>query len=216
MSEREFLFRQWQYLLAGYTLSSDLKKAGESHFFDLWQAHNMPTRFYHNATHLVHLFSLLGEFEACFTLPRIMAWAVFFHDSVYDTRQSDNEQKSADYARRVMQELGCLQAEADRVYELILATQNHCTACTLPEFHYFLDADLSILGSLPDVYNQYSRAIRQEYAWVPDELYCVGRQKVLQNLLDKSSLYFTKPMQQRYEHQARQNIASEIDFLDKK
>jgi predicted metal-dependent HD superfamily phosphohydrolase len=73
-----------------------------------------------------------------------------------------------------------------------------------------VDADLAILGAPPEMYKVYARAIRREYAWVPDADYRVGRRAVLQRFLDRPRIFGTESLYQERELAARRNLAAEI------
>ena len=45
----------------------------------------------------------------------------------------------------------------------------------------FLDLDLAIIGTEPNKYLEYAKAIRKEYRWLGDRDYQRGRIKVLTN-----------------------------------
>jgi predicted metal-dependent HD superfamily phosphohydrolase len=76
-----------------------------------------------------------------------------------------------------------------------------------------LDADLAILGTAAEEYDRYAQAIRREYAWVPEVDYRNGRGRVLGNFLQRKWLYFTEPMREQREPQARKNLRREIAWL---
>jgi predicted metal-dependent HD superfamily phosphohydrolase len=78
---------------------------------------------------------------------------------------------------------------------------------------WFLDFDLAILGSRPEIYRTYSQAIRREYRWVPKLLYRRGRRQVLESFLQRELLFFTEAMRTRLEDQARANLAEELASL---
>jgi len=77
----------------------------------------------------------------------------------------------------------------------------------------FLDLDTSILGAPGEIYEEYSRAIRKEYSWVPDVLYREGRMRILNDFLGRERIYHTEEIKANYEAQARHNIAEEIKAL---
>jgi predicted metal-dependent HD superfamily phosphohydrolase len=70
-----------------------------------------------------------------------------------------------------------------------------------------------ILGREKTVYKEYSEAIRIEYAWVPQDLYLQGRQKVLRSFLHREKIYYTEQLAEIFEAQARQNIERELAEL---
>ena len=79
--------------------------------------------------------------------------------------------------------------------------------------NYFIDADLSILGSDNKSYLNYSRQIRKEYRHFPDILYKPGRRKVLAAFLEMKNIFKTKYFQDKYEEQAKINILDELKSL---
>jgi predicted metal-dependent HD superfamily phosphohydrolase len=90
------------------------------------------------------------------------AWALIFHDAVYDPGRDDNEVRSADWACRVMEDLCRPEDEKDRVRGLILATAHTSEPRTADEA-LLLDIDLSILGADEATFDDYCRLIRSEY-----------------------------------------------------
>lgn len=207
------LAQKWESLTKDYTANPSLRREADQILTDIIAAYGSPNRFYHNLQHLVAIFEHLAPFAGLFAHPNDLIWAVFFHDIIYDTQKHDNELQSALYARRALTQLNIPEAQIVRVENLIKDTQYHKTSDTLPEFHYFLDADLAILGSAPSIYTQYSQNIRKEYAWVPEALYKTGRTRVLQNLLAGPQLYQTPYFGELYEEQARRNMLDEIALL---
>lgn len=109
--------------------------------------------------------------------------ATFFHDLVYDASRTDNERKSADMALDL---LGDDDLDLDFIVDAIMATQEHkLFAPTTPRaaaIQQFLRADLMILWSDEARYRWYAEGIRKEYAHVPNDLYRVGRPRVLDRL----------------------------------
>ena len=57
-------------------------------------------RHYHTLTHLGEIFARLDGCHAALEQPRRLAFATFFHDSIYEPTAKDNELRSAQ-ARRV-------------------------------------------------------------------------------------------------------------------
>jgi predicted metal-dependent HD superfamily phosphohydrolase len=96
---------------------------------------------------------------------------------------------------------------------MILATKHHRGEDLSWDMKAFLDLDTSILGAPEGIYEEYSRAIRKEYSWVPDALYREGRTKVLNDFLGRGRIYHTEEIRAKYEAQARHNIAEEIKTL---
>jgi len=99
------------------------------------------------------------------------------------------------------------------IRQLIQATQLGHTVPAGPNFHVLLDADLATLAADYDEYNEYAQAIRQEFAFVPEEQYRIGRRQVLTSFLERERIFLTEAMYQQHEQAARNNIQREIDSL---
>jgi predicted metal-dependent HD superfamily phosphohydrolase len=162
-----------------------------------------PHRRYHTIEHIRELLALLPEASE-----EVLA-AVWFHDLIYD-RRGANEERSADVAHEALTDLHFPRASVERVTKMILATRNHEPGDLPEEAKLFLDADLAILGSPRERYREYAEAIRFEYSWVPDEAFRAARDGVLRSFIAKPFIYRTDVMRQRFEVQARENIAWEL------
>jgi predicted metal-dependent HD superfamily phosphohydrolase len=93
---------------------------------------------------------------------------------------------------------------------LILATKTH--QASDQRVALFLDTDLSILGSEEKTYDKYARAIRQEYIWIPEELYRAARAKVLEGFLRRERIYQTAKFA-GLEAPAKANLSRELQTL---
>ena len=89
----------------------------------------------------------------------------------------------------------------------------HTTLSPVGDLAYFLDADLAVLGKDTGLYARYAQQIRAEYNHVSDYAFREGRGKIMKSFLDNPVLYFTTPMRQAFEAQARSNITNEIRAL---
>ncbi len=136
-----------------------------------------------------------------------VALALLYHDAVYDPRAKDNEAQSATMAREALASLGIGSWDLDEVERLILVTRDHRADDLAGSL--VVDADLAILQSAPHEYDRYAAAIRQEYAFVPEDEYRAGRTRVLERLLSRR--LFTSPLLD--EAAARANLRREIGQL---
>lgn len=171
-------------------------------------------RAYHTGSHILALLEHLEAAKPLVTDPISVALAIWFHDAVYDPARTDNEVESANLARTLLGHLGESKALIDAVETMIMATIKHLPPDeATTDLKLFLDFDLSILGSSPETYASYAGAIRQEYAFVPDESYRSARLAVLQNFLARADLYFTDHGRATWDSQARRNLAAEIEQL---
>ena len=137
--------------------------------------------------------------------------AIWFHDVIYNPQANDNEQQSADYMLRMLENvLGSEQIA--KIYAWILATKAHASTADT-DLAYLLDIDLAILASDPMRFAEYERQIQQEYAWVEPSLYVQKRHQLLRHFLETQPLYQTPFFQKRYEHQAKQNLTQTLGCL---
>jgi predicted metal-dependent HD superfamily phosphohydrolase len=209
----DILFKNWRLLLQSFDVDSEACKRA---FACLVARYSSPNRYYHTLEHIYHVLETIQLLESQtknLTEVRLAAW---FHDAIYDSQGSDNEEKSADYARNLLQSLSLPSIAIDNVVRLILITKHHQVAEKDFDGRVLVDADLAILGSDREVYWKYVRAIRQEYAWVPEDRYLVERRRVLEKFLQRKSIYLTSLMLDRAERAARTNIEAEIQWLQMK
>jgi len=174
-----------------------------------------PGRFYHNLAHLADLYQWFDLYHAELTNPFCFEMAIWFHDLIYDPLRSDNEQQSARFATGLLRKWRSEPARIARVEQLILATDGHQPRSEHPDQPWFLDFDLSVLGSDPKRYDQYAQHIRQEYQMFSDEAYRVGRRQVIERLLERERLYLTEAFFAEMENQARENLSREAAQLQR-
>jgi predicted metal-dependent HD superfamily phosphohydrolase len=180
--------------------------------------YGVAARHYHGMAHIEALLALAREYRQALADPEAVEAAIWFHDAVYDSRAKDNEAQSAALARKKLG--GHISAQRlDRIAAMIEATATH----QLPEFAdagavrdaaLFLDMDLSVLGSRPDVFEAYEHAVRREYAWVPEPAWIAGRSAVLKNFLARAHIFHTPEFRNRFEAQARKNMARSLAALE--
>jgi predicted metal-dependent HD superfamily phosphohydrolase len=139
-------------------------------------------RHYHGVGHHALMLQKIRNLGQSHFYRELLA-ATFFHDLVYDASRTDNERKSADIALDL---LGRYDFDLDFIVDAVLATQEHkLFVPTTPRetaIQHFLRADLMILWSDEARYRWYADGIRKEYAHVPNDLYRVGRPRVLDRL----------------------------------
>lgn len=171
-----------------------------------------PHRLYHN---LAHIADCLAEFDRARELarePMAVELAIWFHDAVYDPRAADNEELSAQLAQAWLGEARAKPALLDAVGRLILATKKH-DASQHADAALLVDIDLSILGQPPDRFWDYESQIRQEYSWVPQDVFAVKRAEILDGFLTRPCIYNTDDFFRRLETQARANLKASVQRL---
>ncbi|MBG0815779.1 metal-dependent phosphohydrolase [Planomonospora sp. ID82291] len=179
---------------------------------DLIARYGEPHRRYHTAAHLEavldHVDTLAGYADDA-DLVRLAAW---FHDAVYDPRRGDNEERSARMAERALPELGLPSSAVAAVARLVRLTVTHAPETGDADGAVLCDADLAILAAPPEIYAAYAAAVREEYAFVPDEAFRTGRAAVLRSLLDLPVLFHSAGAS-GWEEPARENMRGELDHL---
>jgi predicted metal-dependent HD superfamily phosphohydrolase len=178
-------------------------------------AYSQQHRHYHT---LQHLRECLAHFDAAASLARRPAeveLALWFHDAVYDPQRHDNEERSADWARRAVLAAGCGEEVAQRVAHLVLATKAHVAADADPDTQVLLDIDLAILAAAPARFAEYERQVRAEYAHVPEGAFGAGRARVLAGFLARERLYATDAFHAALEQRARGNLAASLARLQR-
>jgi predicted metal-dependent HD superfamily phosphohydrolase len=176
------------------------------------KAYSEPHRHYHTIKHIYKMFESIKFYVGNSTKYSLLFLSCLYHDVVYDTHSGTNEEDSfkkleIDFSNYLL---------ADEILEcknLILATKKHELIENYYEFQIFLDSDLLILGSDTDVYNNYSIAIRKEYHWVEEKIYKKERAKVLENFLNRDTIYYSDIFKHKHESKARENLLAEIKVL---
>jgi predicted metal-dependent HD superfamily phosphohydrolase len=212
-TERERFHAGWQDFLVNW-LGANPAPAEEV-FRDLAGRHGEPTRHYHTLGHIRAVLTTVHELnrEMGRDSSAALILAAWFHDVIYDAHASDNEERSAEYARCAIEQMGLSSEIREETARLILLTTTHETKPADRDGQVLLDADLAILGADEAAYDAYAAAIRREYDWVSEPDYRAGRRKVLERFLARPRLYFTEPMFERAEARARANLAREIAAL---
>ena len=200
----DVLRRKWHDLLRVWAV--DLAPADRT-FEEVREHYAEPGRFYHTLDHVENVLETvenLGSYARNLNAVKLATW---LHDVIYDSRASNNEERSADYAERLCETFSI--SDGRLVASLILRTKTHDPAGDA-DAQVLIDADLAILGANEPAYRAYSEKIRQEYAWVPEADYRQGRWRVLQSFLSRPRIFH---LLCHLEDPARRNIAAEIAQL---
>lgn len=164
---------------------------------------------YHDLTHLGEVLDHLDELSnagAAFD-PVTVGLAAWFHDAVYDAAPGA-EERSAQWAEHVLPPE--LAAEVSRLVRL---TERHRPAPGDANGAALCDADLAILASDRERYDEYVAGVRAEFATLTEAEFAAGRRAVLLELQDKSELFETIQARAMWESPARANLARELAGL---
>ncbi|MDP3801743.1 phosphohydrolase [Brevundimonas sp.] len=173
-----------------------------------------PHRRYHTMTHIEDcLAQVAASTDFSDEQRSLMDAAIWFHDAIYDATRHDNEAESARLAVERLSAIGAERALIDEVSRLILLTAGHSVEAGDAIGARLVSIDLSILGASPERYDAYADAIRFEYGHVPEPLYRAGRAAILKRFLESGRLFADPVWAERFEEQARANLAREIGAL---
>lgn len=120
-----------------------------------------------------------------------------------------------DSASSIMKKLGGIYVDAEGlrdVQKMIMAT-NHNRPPRDLQTAYLLDADLSILGSEREEFEEYERKIREEYKHVPDELFAAARIDILEKFYRRPWIFSTEYGRVRFDRRAKNNLSRSIEAL---
>jgi predicted metal-dependent HD superfamily phosphohydrolase len=169
-------------------------------------------RRYHNQEHIVHC---LAEYRAAPRLTENSAeveLALWLHDVIYDPRRGDNEEQSAEFARQLCRDVRACDLVERRVVDLILVTKHSATPVNAGA-RLVVDIDLAILGQDEERFWRYEREVREEYGFVPAEVFRVKRAEILEKFLERERIYTTEFFIGKYEERARENLRKSIAAL---
>ncbi|EMY70732.1 hypothetical protein [Leptospira vanthielii] len=190
--------------------------SGDSLWEEIRSHYSEPHRTYHN---LNHLYQMLGEYDLVSKVlqdPEITLFALYYHDLIYDVSSKTNEEESAKIAKVRLSELGVAIERIETCVEQILATKSHRLGDEgHPDTSYFLDIDISILGTEESKYYDYAKNIRKEYSIFSREDYNKGRAQVLNHFIENIRLFHTDFFFDKYEMRSRHNVKLEIHSLQK-
>ena len=185
---------------------------------ELMTAWSEPQRHYHDQRHLRECLALWTRWREHSPRAGEVAIALWFHDAIYDPQapvSGSNELNSAAWAARSLVRAGADSDTAQRVHDLVMATQHDAPALlgSSPDAQLLVDIDLSILGSPAERFERYDQDVRKEYAWVPGFRYQEARAQVLRSFLDRPRLYQGEHAVTLLEAQARINLAAALSRL---
>lgn len=181
-------------------------------FQRLVTCYSEPHRKYHTMQHLGECFALFDRVGSFAEQRGEVELALWFHDAIYNTRESDNEIRSAELARESAIAGGVSGDRATRIFELVMVTKHNALPAGR-DAEVLVDVDLGILGAESARFDEYEIQVRQEYSWVPDFLYRRERRKVLQEFAHRRSIYSTEYFRDEFESRARDNLARSLARL---
>jgi predicted metal-dependent HD superfamily phosphohydrolase len=192
----------------------DKKELIDKFWLEILKAYSAKSRHYHNLNHISQMLDYVGQYSAKLIDQEALKLAIFYHDIIYSARRTDNEEQSALLAEKSLVQLNYLPEKIEKIKTYILATKSHLNYHGNPDLDYLLDFDLGKLGASWQEYTEYTNQIRKEYHIFPDIIYKPGRKKVLKQLLSMEKIYKTPEFYEKFELNARQNLAMELSQIN--
>lgn len=190
----------------------DAQGDGLSIMQSLLGAYAEPQRHYHTQQHLSECLALFELHGSLAEHPAEVEIALWFHDAMYDVKASDNEARSAAWARQALMQCGVYAERVERVEDLIMATR-HAVAPQGQDQQLLIDIDLAILGSSRSRFDEYEAQVRREYSWVPGVIYRRKRRNVLSGFAQRQHIDSTRALRDSLEGSARENLAHSLESL---
>ena len=181
-------------------------------FLELQTLYSAGNRYYHNCDHITDCLRELDSERSAPADRSALELAIWFHDAIYDSTASDNEQRSAALAHRSITAAGGPESLAAVVRSLVLATKTHDHHVGV-DAPWMIDIDLCIFGKAEAEFDAYEAKIRAEYSWVEEREFRVRRAAILERFLSRPILYATPPFRAKYENSARANLLRSITQL---
>ncbi len=189
---------------------------------ELWEEmlhfYNKTDRYYHNLRHIENVVNELETVKNKINDYDTVLFAAFYHDFIYFVEKEKkisiggNEKRNAIIAESTLKKILYPLNKVAECQEHIIATKYHEKTLN-NDTNFLIDADLSILGQKPDIYNEYCKNIRKEYSIFSDNKFYLSRKILLEKILSKENIFTTQHFIDLYEKQARINIKDEIEKL---
>ncbi|WP_298417543.1 hypothetical protein [uncultured Kordia sp.] len=205
------LYTFWKELTSKYTDDSLFL---EHHWEEIRDTYSEQKRHYHNLNHISHMLHFASTDQADLEDYDMLQFAIWYHDIVYKATKSNNELKSAKFAKNQLKNLKIDLKRIENCTNLIISTKKHEIINDQNQDNaYLLDWDLAILATAWETYESYTQKIRKEYSMFPNFMYKKGRKNVLQHFLERPQIYYSEKYYDLWEANARKNIQRELTLL---
>ena len=177
-------------------------------FVALEQQYSTPGRHYHTLAHLDAVLATFDQLRHLAPNPDLAELALWVHDVVWVPLATDSEERSVAWARDHLPP-----DYLPPVAALILETRHHAAPSVDDDAAVVRDADLAILAADEPAFDAYERAVRTEYAMLPNAQFNAGRARILTDFAGRQPLFFT-PIGQSWTPRARANLARSLARLE--
>ncbi len=203
---------RFQRLWRGCLLEAAPDRSADIHQ-RLIDGYREPQRYYHTLEHIEHCLRMFDDCRELLQTPDAVELAVWFHDVVFEPGQPDNELRSAGLYREFASGVHA-EALVDHVHGLIMATLHNGFALEGTDVEYVVDIDLSSFGLSWDEFLHDSENLRRENPHLEDSAYYRNQGYFQNRLLERPRFFLSDFFYQRFETQARSNLARYFEYLD--
>ncbi|WP_425060369.1 hypothetical protein SCACP_10600 [Sporomusa carbonis] len=204
-----YLLARWQGLTRSLGCAS---QAVDKIYYIIHSSYSQYFRHYHSMKHLADVLGHLDEVRSELSDPRLVEYALWFHDIVCVPNADTNEYLSSAVACYAAAELGLPPGFGRQSADLILQT-GHLRPAATSDGAYLTDSDLAVLGREWLSFLDYETQIRAEYQFLSEEEYRISRQQILERFLSLPAIYQTSYFRAKYEQSARRNLAALVSIL---
>jgi len=177
-----------------------------------------PVRVFHSIQHLVDVLARVDQLAEETHNPNLVRLAVWYHTSAYrpevTPRHNITEIESAKTALAELRTLHVPEPGARRVHDLIVALSRHLPPAGDLDAAVLSDADLAILATAPQIYQEYAAKIRAEHAQLSAHQFRTARIGFVSAMLARPAI-FHSAQGAAWENAARQNLEAELVRLRK-
>ena len=179
-------------------------------FFDSIFREYSSNRFYHTIDHVIYMLDNIDNFKLTSKKRLKLEIAIWFHDVIYDSKKTDNEEKSGKYANFFLKMIGVPKKHRKEVKQLILITSHKEIPKSKLER---IICDLDLLEFSEKWHLENSFKIRKEYSHLSDDDWNKGRKEFLEFMLLKKYIYNTSEYRDGLEVKTRTNLIEELNLL---
>lgn len=206
--KEETIKQHWNEVVEYFQIPSEIEEVTFNRIVDLY---NNPNSHYHTLTHVSTLLQLIDEENVSIENRITLILAAIYHDAIYTSTSSKNEEESAKLLRSDFKKLNIESEIIDLAFQLILDTKTHQSTHFLSQL--FLDMDLSILGVEIEAYLVYTKQVRKEFKCFPDLIYRIGRKKFIQKTLAQPFIFYNDNFRNKLEKKVIENLTNELKTL---
>jgi predicted metal-dependent HD superfamily phosphohydrolase len=178
----------------------------------LLDGYREPHRHYHSLSHIEHCLRMFEQCKSLSSHPDALELAIWFHDVILEAGRADNEARSAELYLELSRDAHD-DATRQLVNRLILATQHNGGVLEDADNIYMIDIDLSSFGLPWDEFLRDSLALRAENPQLSDADYALRQTGFQRALLERPRFFLSDYFFNRFEQQARDNLARYFEYL---